>query len=389
LTAEPQRRIRIAHCLEQVRSGGVERRRLSLARKLDPAKFEQMVICTEALPALLAEFEEAGCRVAQIGIMKRGIDWPKIRDAAGLLREFQPDIVHGAVFEGVIIAALAGHLARVPKIIAEEIITPVGRRWSGHVYYRLLTALADRVVAISAAVSRYLTQTIKLPRSKVRLIYNGVAEAEPAYADELRAVRTSLGLAADAPIVGTLSRLAGPAGQPPDSHKRISDAIAAMRLIVDRFPAARMVIVGDGPDREFLQRRVAQEGLEGTVIFAGFQARVRPFLECMDVLVHPAESEGLPLALVEAMFASRPIVASNVAGSNEVVADGETGLLVPVRNPGALARCTIALLENPRLRADMGAAALRRARELFSEDRYVRQVASLYEELAPNRPDCS
>jgi glycosyltransferase involved in cell wall biosynthesis len=109
----------------------------------------------------------------------------------------------------------------------------------------------------------------------------------------------------------------------------------------------------------------------------------------MDVLAHPAETEGLPLVLVEAMLASRPIVASNVAGSNEVVADGETGFLVPVRNPRALADKTIELLGDPQLRARMGAAGLKRARTLFSEDRYVREVANLYEELAPNRPDRS
>ena len=383
------RRIRLAHCLEQVRSGGVERRRLSLARRLDPQRFEQIVICTEALPELRAEFEQAGCRVFELGRMKRGIDWPKIRAAAKLLREFRPDIVHGAVFEGVIVATLAGRLARVPVIIAEEIITPVGRRLAGHLYFRLLTGLADQVVAISAAVRDYLIKTIRVPRSKVRLIYNGVAEPEAASAEDLRAVRSSLGLIEGAPVIGTLSRLAGPAGHPPDSHKRISDAIAAMKAVLQPFPDARLLIVGDGPDRSFLENYVRREGLDAAVIFAGFQQRVRPYLDCMDVLVHPAESEGLPLVLVEAMLASRPIVASNVPGSNEVVADGETGFLVPVRSPHALAERTIELLADPQLRANMGAAGLKRARELFSEDRYVREVANLYEELAPNRPDRS
>ena len=382
-------RIRVAHCLEQVRSGGVERRRLSLARRLDPQRFEQIIICTEALPELRAEFEQAGCRVFELGRMTRGVDWPKIRTAARLLREFRPDIVHGAVFEGVIVATLAGRLARVPVIIAEEIITPVGRRFTGHLYFRLLTGLADKVVAISDAVRDYLIGTLRLPRSKVRLIYNGVAEAEPASTEELHDIRTSLGLAEGAPVIGTLSRLAGPTGHPPDSHKRISDAIAAMKPILQRFPNARLLIVGDGPDRPFLEDHARREGLEDAVAFAGFQQRVRPYLECMDVLAHPAETEGLPLVLVEAMLASRPIVASNVAGSNEVVADGETGFLVPVRNPRALADKTIELLGDPQLRARMGAAGLKRARTLFSEDRYVREVANLYEELAPNRPDRS
>lgn len=384
-------RIRIAHCLEQVRSGGVERRRLSLARRLDPQRFEQIVICTEALPELRAEFDQAGCQVFELGRIRRGVDWPKIKAAAKLLREFRPDIVHGAVFEGVIIAALAGRLARVPVVIAEEIITPVGRRLTGHLYFRVLAGLADQVVAISAAVRDYLVDTIRLPRSKVRLIYNGVAEPEPASPEELRAIRTSLGIAEDAPVIGTLSRLAAPAGHQADSHKRITFAIWAMERILDRFPSARLLIVGDGPDRELLEfhARFARGKVGEAVMFAGFQQRVRPYLECMDVLVHPAETEGLPLVLAEAMLASLPIVASDVAGSNEVVAEGDTGFLVPVRNSRALAERTIELLEDPRLRAEMGAAGLKRAREHFSEDRYVREVANLYEELAPNRPDRS
>ncbi len=378
-------RIRVAHCLEQVRSGGVERRRLSLARNLDPARFEQMLICTEADPQFRAEFEKAGCKVHEIGALRGRFDWPRIRAAADLLRTFRPDIVHGAVFEGVVIAAIAGKLAQVPIIIAEETITPAGRRWTGHLYYRLLTAIADQVVAISGAVADYLVGGIKLPRSKVRLITNGVAEPPAPSAAALKSVRKSLGLAPDTPVIGTVGRLASPKGQPPDAHKRIADAIVAMRLVLEQVPAARLVVVGEGPDRAFLEQIAAREGLGDAVTFAGFQSPVRPYLQCMDVLVHPSQTEGLPLALVEAMFASRPIVASDVAGSNEVVEDGVTGFLVPVRDPATLARRTIELLAKPELRARMGAAGLERARALFSEERYVREVAEFYEELAAKR----
>jgi glycosyltransferase involved in cell wall biosynthesis len=373
--------IRVAHCLEQVRSGGVERRRLSLARKLDPERFEQMLICTEVDPELRSQFEAAGCKVAEIGAMRRGIDWRRIRVAASLLRNFRPHIVHGAVFEGVIIATLAGKLARVPAIIAEETITPVGRRWTGHLYYRLLTALADRVVAISGAVSDYLTKSIRLPPSKVRLIVNGVAEPDAPSPAEVDSVRTSLGLTDGALVIGTAGRLASPRRHSPDAHKRIADAIFAMRQVLEQFPSARLLIVGDGPDRRFLEQFAAREGLTDSVIFAGFQPRVRPYLECMDVLVHPSQTEGLPLLPVEAMFASKPIVASDVAGSNEVVVDGETGFLVPVRNPDALAQRLIELLASPELRTKMGAAGLRRARRYFSEERYVREVGEMYQEL--------
>jgi glycosyltransferase involved in cell wall biosynthesis len=381
-------RIRVAHCLEQVRSGGVERRRLSLAQRLDPDRFEQMVICTDASGELRREFENAGCRVVTIGALRRGLDWARINAATKLLRGFRPHIVHGAVFEGVIIAALAGRLARVPVIIAEETITPVGRRWTGHLYYRLLTGIADEVVAISKAVAAYLTKTIHLPRSKVRLIYNGVADPGPASAAELKAVRSEFGLRDGAPSIVTVGRLAAPRGAAPDSHKRVGDLISAMPAVLEQFPDAQLVVVGDGPDRPLLEQLACKAGIAGAVQFAGFRRRVRPFLEVADVLAHASESEGLPLVLVEAMFAARPIVASNVAGSNEVVADGETGFLVPVGHPAALASRIAELLRDPELRARMAEAGLQRARELFSEDRYVNEIVAMYEEVAATVRGC-
>jgi glycosyltransferase involved in cell wall biosynthesis len=380
-----QKKIRVVHCLEQVRSGGVERRRLSLARRLDSERFEQMLICTEASPELRAKFESAGCAIAEIGPLRRGVDWAKIQCAAQILREFRPDITHGAVFEGVIIAALAGRLAGAPIVIAEETITPIGRRVTGHLYFRFLAALADEVVAISNAVSDYLIRTIKLPRAKVRLIYNGVADPGPASAAELANVRAKLGLTEGVPVVGTVGRLAAPAGHPPDSHKHVADAIFSMNSILKRFPATKMVIIGDGPDRKLLEQRAAEAGLGDSVLFVGFQSNVRPFLESMDILIHASATEGLPLALVEAMFASCPVVATDVGGSNEVVVDGETGFLVPFGAPQNIADRTVQLLAEPALRQHMGALGLKRAQELFSEDRYVREVSAMYDELLRQR----
>jgi glycosyltransferase involved in cell wall biosynthesis len=305
-----------------------------------------------------------------------------MRAAAAVLRSFRPHIVHGAVFEGVITAVLAGKLARAPVIVTEEIISPVDRSFSGHLYFRLLTGMSDYVIAISRGVERYLTERLRLPRSKVRLIYNGVTAPPPASPDELRSIREQFGLARGAPVLGTVSRLAAPSSHPPDSHKRIADALAAMRQVLAYEPKSRLLIVGDGPDRAFLEQRAKTEGLGYAAVFAGFQPRTRPFLECMDVQLLPSRAEGLPLVLVEGMFASRPIIATDVPGSNEVVVDGETGFLVPLGNHHALSRRACELLADEGLRRRMGEAGRRRAEALFSEERYVAEIAAFYEEAA-------
>jgi L-malate glycosyltransferase len=380
-----RRPIRIIHCLEQVRSGGVERRRLSLVRLLDPERFEQAVICTEAEPSFRKLFEDAGCQVFEVGPMRRGVDFSKILRAADLMREFKPDIVHGAVFEGVILASLAGRLARVPNIIAEETITPVGRRWTGHLYYRYLISLAHEVVAISQGVYDYLTRTLRLPDSKVRLIYNGIAEPRAASPGELKAVRDHYGLEPAMPVLGTVSRLAASRGHAPDAHKRVADAIEAMAIVLLSRPDARLLIVGDGPARPYLEQLAREKGIEDRVIFAGFQAMTRPFFELIDVLLLPSRSEGLPLAPIEAMLASRPVIATDVAGSNEVVVDGETGFLVPLGQPQELARRSLQLLGDEALRHRMGKAGLKRARALFTEERYLSEVAAMYEQAVSRR----
>lgn len=382
------RPVRVVHCLEQMRSGGVERRRLSLARGLDPTLFKQAVICTEVSASLREQFEKAGCPVFAIGPMRHGVDWRQIRRAAQLLRELEPDIAHGAVFEGVILAVLGGRLARVPTIVAEETISPVGRRLGGHLYFRLLTGLADEVIAISQGVSDYLTKTIRLPHSKVRLIYNGVAEPQPSSVAKLESVRREFGLLPEMQLLGTVSRLAAPRGHAPDAHKRISDAIVAMKFIARNLPNARLMIVGDGPARPFLENKATREGVRDRVIFAGFQSNTRPFLEIIDVLLLPSETEGLPLVLVEAMLASKPVIATDVAGSNEVVVPGETGFLVPVGVPESLAEKATELLQDRELRASMGAAGCRRARSLFSEERYIREVATMYRDHLTRPTNC-
>lgn len=344
-----------------------------------------MLICTEASPDMKQRFEAAGCPVVAVGRMARGIDYSRIAAAASALRTFRPHIVHGAVFEGVIMAALGGRLAGVPIIIGEETSHPTTRRWRGHAYYRALVAITHQMVVVAPAVADYLTETLRVPRAKARLILNGVREAPPATEAEIAAVREQFDVSPSDFVIGAVGRLAAPSGHAPDSNKRISDAITAVARILKICPRARLLIVGSGPDQEFLRKLAAEKNLQESVIFAGYQPNTRPFYEIMDVLVHPSASEALPLVLVEAMFARLPVVATNVGGIPVVVEHGRTGFLVQPLRPEKLVERILQLWNDPELRERMGTAGLERARQHFSEERYVGDVASLYEELVERR----
>jgi len=371
-------RIKVVHCLEVVRSGGVERRRLSLAQRLPQERFKQALICTDVSDELREAFTSAGCDVFTVGQARHGLDWRVIRRAARILREIDPDIAHGAVYEGVELAALAGRLAGVPIVVGEETSDPHGRRWTGHLYYRFLCALTNRMVAVSPAVSRYLIHKLRISPNKVRTILNGVRDPGPAPAQEVEQLRRDLGLEPGDFVMGAIGRLV-------DAHKRVSDAITALKIILAECPRARLIVVGDGPDREALEQLTEEIGVGEAVTFVGYQGRVRPYLDLMDALVHPAASEAFGLVLVEAMYAGLPVVATAVGGIPNVVKDQKTGFLVPPGQPARLAERLLFLWRNPAAREQMGAAGANRARATFSEARYVDEVAALYESLYRHR----
>ena len=368
-------KFRIAHCLETVGSGGVEQRRLLLARGLDRNKFDQILICTKTVGALGDQFEAEGVPVYRIGDLHSIFDRRPYRAALEAIREFRPHIVHGAVYEGVAVAAICGTIARVPIVIGEETAEPFGRSWKGHLLYRGLMSLTSHAVAVSPAVDDYLVKVIRLPRRRVTLINNGVAAPRAIEEGETARLRARFGIGDSDIVIGIVGRLC-------NGHKRHTDLLDAFRLLCNRRGDLRLLIIGDGPDRKMLETRTASLGIAERVIFTGYQADTRPFYTVMDIFALPSAHEAFGLVLVEAMYAKLPIVATRVGGIPTVVAENRTGLLVPPGNPPELADSLLSLIEDQTLRQRLGERGFDRAHEKFSSQRYVGDVADLYERLA-------
>lgn len=367
------RKIRIAHCIETMHLGGVEQTRLTLARGLDPDRYEQTVLCTKAEGALPAQFDALGCPVVVIGTFRSRIDHAVIGRATKALRAFKPDIVHGGVFEGVVTATFAGLAARAPIIVGEETADPVGRRWSGHLFMRLLTMANDRVVAVSPFVRDYLVNSLKIPARKVVLINNGVPDKGDLQ-EKGRRIRARFGLADEHFVIGSVGRLF-------DNQKRTSDLIRALPAVLSAHPEARLLIVGDGLYRGRLEEIAVEYGVSDRTVFAGYQPDPGPFLHAMDLFAHPAASEAFGLVLAEAMLAKLPVVATNVGGIPHVVENGVTATLIPPFSPDRLAQAIIALAGDPARRHAMGVAGRERALRLYGEDRYLREMDGMYSEL--------
>lgn len=367
-------RIRVLHCLETVGSGGVEQRRLSLVRGLSEDVYEQRLVCTKAVGGLPPLFAAAGCRIDQVGVFRHILDTERYRQAIRVAREFRPHIIHGAVYEGVALAAVAGRVGRVPIVIGEETSDPARRRLQGHLLYRLFAALVDHMVGVSPAVHDYLVRQIYVPDKRVSLINNGVAERAAASPEHADAVRARFGLGATDFVIGTVGRLL-------DYHKRVSDLIHAAVVVRERCPNAHLLIVGDGPDRVKLQQLAFALGAEKFVHFAGYQSDPQPFYAVMDVFALASATEAFGLVLVEAMFSALPVVATRVGGIPSIVVEGQTGELVAPLEPQLLAEKLIQLAGDEAGRREMGRCARMRARAKFSAVRYVSDVDQLYQKL--------
>ena len=367
------------HCLQQVDSGGVEQRRLLLARGLDSSRFEQILVCTEAHEPLVGAIRESGVEVIETGPVRSILDTHRYIYGAQIMRKWQPDIVHGAVMEGYALAVVAGRLASVPKVIMEETSDPQNRRWKGHVLSRLLASGADVCVGVSPSVGRYLVDGIRIPKSRVRVIANGVSSPSRLTAVEIEEIRTAYGFEAEDIVIGGVGRMVD------DEHKRFSDLIKAAAKLLNSGRRVRLLLVGDGPVRPMLESVAVSEGIASCVSFAGYQSDVGPYYAAMDVFALSSAREAFGLVVAEAMRAGLPVVGTAVGGVPDIIIDGETGFLVPARDPAALAEALSSLADDSALRVSMGQAGRLRADCHFSAERYVADVSALYESLSIDR----
>jgi len=242
---------------------------------------------------------------------------------------------------------------------------------------RATLSLSDCIVSNSEAGERYLLERGCDPED-VRVVYNGRNLDTYNDASASTAILTEYGINDESVVVGTVGRLIERKGQ--------YDLLAAWPAVKDSVPAAELVLVGDGPERDGLERRATELGCRESVHFLGTRDDVPELLALMDAFVFPSHFEGLPGALLEAMAAELPIVCTPVDGNSELVVDGESGLYVDPRSPDQLSGRLVEVLTDDDIARQLGKNAHRRAREEFSLDAMVEGFSSLYREYASD-PD--
>jgi glycosyltransferase involved in cell wall biosynthesis len=287
------------------------------------------------------------------------------------VRRERPDVVQSFLFLDNTVARLAG-------LVSPETVVVTGARGLQNrtnpvvkAVDRLLIPLSDYIVSNSTSGAETYVERGADP-DRVDVVHNGrnldaFIEAEPA------PLREEFDVPAGAPLVGMVSRLVPKKGQ--------IDLVDAWPRVRASHPDAHLVLVGDGAEREALAARAASLGVADSVHFAGNRDDVPQVLAALDVFVFTSYSEGLSGALLEAMAAGKPIVATGIVENRELVTDGETATLVPTHAPDAVARAVVDLLDDPTRAATLGRAAQRDAVDRFSLERMVGNFEAFYESV--------
>jgi len=360
--------------------GGIARHVISLLTELPPAGYSVRVACESDGPIARAAEENDIHRYclfpsARTGLARVALSGVRVARAAA---DFGAQIIHthsfGAGFAGALAAPLSPSTRLVatihnyPPAAREMRPTRLHHRWA----MGMLLRRASRLITVSEALRRDLVALCPSVAGRTITIPNGV-DVQAQAAREKDRIRADLGLPQGRPVVGMIARLA--------PQKGIATFLRAAARLLDTCPEAVLVLAGDGPLREEARALRLALGLEQQLHLYHEIASSGELIAALDILVVASTSEGSSVVAMEAMSAGKPVVATAVGGVPEVVADGQTGLLVEPENPEALAAAVRSLLDDPERARDFGECGRRRAAQLFDLRLMLERTRAVYADL--------
>lgn len=363
----------ILQTIETSEPGGAETVLLHLASKLDHNRFRFL--------ALLPDEGWLSDRLRDVGVpvffadSRKWYDFRLLREMSRLIEREQVDLIHshlpGQNFYACLVGMRTGRKTVTTYHASHDLQPPLG--WKAVTQLAAVRKLANAVVAVSDDVAALL-QRAHFPAGKTLRIHNGI-DVDAMNVSRDGRLRHSLHLPPGSKLVGTVACLR--------PQKGYNVLIQSARMVVDRFPETHFVAVGemDSVDAPPLFDLVNSLGLKSHFHFLGFRDDIPAILSELDVFILPSISEGLPLALIEAMAAGKPAIATQCGGPSEVVTNDATGLLIPPGNPDAITRAVIELLTNRQLTERLAQAGQAKVRAEFSLSKMLQEHEVLYDRL--------
>lgn len=375
MKARPRRRLRVLYMIDRAGAfGGAERFVVGLAASMPRDRIEPWVCSTRhGNDPGVRTLTDAGVPHINLG---RSSKWQvhRLAGLAAVMRREAFDVVHAHKFGSNLWGTLVGRACRVPVVIAHE------HNWSYSgdplrvwIDREIIGRLATSFLTVSRASADRMITLERVPAAKVGVMPTAYIPHRDSSATDIRA---ELGLSHDTPIIGAVGGL-----RPEKAFDVLLDAHSQLR---ERGRRAHLVIAGDGPHRTELERRMERLGLARHVHLLGHRTDIDAILRRVDVGVMSSDWEGMPLFVFECMAAGVPLVATAVGGLPDMVSGEETGLLVPPRDPSALANAIERVLADHCLGQRLAAAAAARL-DQFTIDSVAERFAGLYEQLAAKR----
>lgn len=353
--------------------GGVENQLLTVLSKYDKTRFSPVVCSLADKGEIGKEIEELGIEVFCLNKLNHRFDYSIVKDIYGLIRQRDIAVVRTHQYHANLYGRLAARRAGVPCIIASvHNVYTRDKKIHRRIINRYLARFTDRVVAVSEAVKKDITKYDGLTDDKIEVICNGVDIERFSNLDR-DSVRTKLDIEREVPVIGTVGRLTFQKGQ-----KYLLEAVSKL---TNKFPGLVLLIVGDGPARDELEHYSETLGIGRNTKFLDVRRDIPELLSVMDIFVLPSLWEGLVNALIEAMAAGKPVIASDIPQIREIINSEDVGLLVPPKNSDAIAQSVELLLNNKETANDLSTAAYERASSAFSIDATVNKYTELFENI--------
>jgi L-malate glycosyltransferase len=367
--------IKVLHILQDINSGGVERRRLSIAKRINTSEFELKIICINAKNDIPELIKNCGVEVIELKTYSGPFDWSTHKKVQKIISDYKPDIIHGAVFEGVTLAAVNGFIKRVPHIIIEETSDPIRRSWRGHLLMKLFSSLSHYVVGVSQASTNYLQHKINLPKHKVKLIQNGVKSAKT-YSDEvLVELKKQYNITNNDFVFVSAGRMNT------EYPKNFSFLIRAFANVAQTNNNAKLILIGDGNMLDEYKKLAVELNVANQIIFPGYQGEVDKFFAISNVFCLFSVSESFGLAAVEAQMNKIPAIVSQVGGLQYTVVTNKSGFVVPSNDLDAATNAMLYAINNPEKMIEMGNFAFEYVNQNFHENHYVDNLFNFYRDI--------
>jgi glycosyltransferase involved in cell wall biosynthesis len=370
----------ILFVIDNLSFGGGERVFAQIINGLSPHKYEIFLSSNPGEQLHQAILKEE-VQFLPLDFSKR-LNFYLISRLSRIIKKNEIEIVHGQGTRAEFYARVASKLAGTPKYVSTIAMPVEGfdvgtvRKKIYSLFDRFSERFVDRFLVVSHALRETMIKDHGIPADKIIRIYNGIEVDHYLPQDQngsRERIRREFDVGEDTTLIGAVGRLVW--------QKGFEYFVKASPKISTKFSRTKILLVGDGPLRDELEALAAELKMKEHIIFTGFRSDIRDILSAIDVLVVPSLLEGFPMITLEGMAMAKPIIATGIDGIKEQIVDGESGILIPPRDPDAIAEAILQLSTDKKLAQNLGLEGRRRVENEFTVERMVSETEKVYQSL--------